>query len=410
LYSFLEISSCSPSSAVKKVEKKETPEIKKSTITISKQIRVLIGNSLYEKQIVFPEPLEIRFGEEGFASASAKEKINFKIDGQKIDLSIGNRNYIYKYFDLIPKSGKYLNYNKHSYAGKFRLAVYGFQPGLVNITDMDDYVKSVVTAEMGNLVARKNIEAVKALIICVRNYALARINEGKEIYDVFDDRRDQLYNGVVKDNSLLNDCLDETEDKVLEYDGEIANTFYFSSCGGYTENSKNVFPNAAAKYLEGVKDGEGPYCKISPSFNWEETFSEKQIINLLFSSGYIGNNDWDLQDISIESRFQSDRVNELSILIKNKLEDSKRIILKGNSIRSVLKINKGKDLLKSTMFDVALQRKNGEITQVKIAGKGNGHGVGMCQWGAVGQARAGKNYKDILEFYYPGTKLEVVND
>jgi stage II sporulation protein D len=410
LFSFLVLNSCTSAPTVKETENKETPEIKKKTFIISSQIRVLIENSFPEKQLVFSEPVEIRFGEEGFASINAREKINFEISGQNIDLNVGSRNYEYKYFDLIPKSGNYLKYNKHNYAGKFRLAAYGFQPGLVNILDMEEYVKSVVTAEMGNLIAKRNIEAVKALIICVRNYALARIKEGKEIYDVFDDRRDQLYPGVVKVNSVLNDCMDAVENQVLIYNDNIANTFYFSSCGGYTENCEHVFPNAAAKYLEGVKDGEGPYCKISPSFKWEETFSPKQIINLLVQSGYLSSGDWNLQDIGIDGRFQSDRINEMSIFVSNKQKESKHIVLKGNSMRSVLKVNNGKDLLKSTMFDIAIKRKNGEIGLVKIVGKGNGHGVGMCQWGAIGQARAGKNYKEILEFYYPGTKLEVVDD
>ena len=410
LYLILHFSSCASSSTVKENENKEIPENRKSSLIISKQIRVLIENSFTDNKIVFLSPAEVRFGEEGFASINAKEKIIFEAKGQNIDLNIGSGNYEYKYFDFIPKSGKYLDFNKRNYKGKLRLTLYGFQPGLINILDMDDYVKSVITAEMGNLVVKKNIEAVKALIICVRNYALAKIKEGKEIYDVFDDRRDQLYTGVVKNNPVLDDCMNETENQVLVYNDDIANTFYFSSCGGYTENCGHVFTSAVAKYLDGVKDGDVPYCKISPSFKWEETFTEKQIINLLVQSGYLNNSDWNLLDIGIDSRFQSDRVNELSIFLNNKQKESKHIVLKGNSMRNILKINKGKDLLKSTMFDVAVQRKNGEIEEIKLVGKGNGHGVGMCQWGAIGQARGGKNYKEILEFYYPGTKLEVVDD
>ena len=410
LFSFLQLNSCTSSSNVQETEKKETPEIKRNIPTISKQIRVLIENSIPENQVVFTVPLQIKFGEEGFASINAKEIINFGIDGENIDLNVGDRNYEYNYFDLIPMSGKYLNYNKHNYAGKFRLTIYGSQTGLVNILDMDDYVKSVVTAEMGNLIIKKNAEAVKALIICVRNYALAKIKEGKEVYDVFNDRRDQIYPGIVKDNPVLNESMNETAGQVLVYNDDIANTFYFSSCGGYTESCEHVFPNATAEYLEGVKDGGGPYCKISPSFKWEETFTEDQIINLLVQSGYLSDSDWNLLDIGIDRRYQSDRVNELSIIVENKQKESKHIVLKGNGIRSVLKINKGKDLLKSTMFDIAIKRKSGKLEQIKFTGKGNGHGVGMCQWGAIGQARTGKNYKEILEFYYPGTKLEVADD
>jgi len=379
-------------------------------IIISKQIRVLIESSLPKNEITFTIPSELRLEDSVLTTVKAKEKIKFETKDQNIELVIGNKRFVNQYFDFIPKSKQNLDYNKKTYTGKLRLTFYGNQVGLVNILDLEDYIKSVVASELGKLITQQNIEAVKATIVCVRNYSAMKIKEGKDTYDVFDDERDQLYNGSVKGNSVLDKAMESTKNQILLFDNQIAYTFYFSSCGGFTEDCEHVFPNISESYMRGVKDGDGPYCKISPSFNWEETYNEKQIISLLVQAGYLESNDWHLIDIGIESRYLSERVNDLNILVKDEQGEDKQIDLQGNSIRSVIKTNKGKSLLKSTVFDVAVKKKNNKIEEIKFIGKGNGHGVGLCQWGAIGQAKAGKNYREILEFYFPGTKLETLND
>jgi stage II sporulation protein D len=63
-------------------------------------------------------------------------------------------------------------------------------------------------------------------------------------------------------------------------------------------------------------------------------------------------------------------------------------------------------LLRSTVFSVMVTRAGRNVTSVVIDGAGAGHGVGLCQWGAVGRAREGQDYQQILAAYYPGTRLE----
>jgi stage II sporulation protein D len=73
-------------------------------------------------------------------------------------------------------------------------------------------------------------------------------------------------------------------------------------------------------------------------------------------------------------------------------------------MRFVLRDPKG-TILNSTFFDYTASTNGGEVSSLTINGRGYGHGIGMCQWGAIGRARAGQNYRTILETYYPGTTI-----
>jgi stage II sporulation protein D len=84
---------------------------------------------------------------------------------------------------------------------------------------------------------------------------------------------------------------------------------------------------------------------------------------------------------------------------------SKTIAIQGNKIRAAIRKADDSNILQSTMFDVNFNGSN-----IVITGKGNGHGVGLCQWGAIYQSTQGKNFKDILSFYFPGTEIKEIND
>jgi stage II sporulation protein D len=105
-----------------------------------------------------------------------------------------------------------------------------------------------------------------------------------------------------------------------------------------------------------------------------------------------------VDDIYISSRFESGRVNELEIILSGDT-GRKEVLLYGNDLRWRIRTAKNNSVLWSTLFNV--ERSGNEIT---LNGKGFGHGVGLCQWGAIGQSRQGKNYKQILAHYFPGTE------
>jgi Sporulation protein and related proteins len=106
-----------------------------------------------------------------------------------------------------------------------------------------------------------------------------------------------------------------------------------------------------------------------------------------------------ITDIREQGRTSSGRVAALIVQT-----ETGSYTLRGNDIRFVLRDPKGA-ILNSTNFTFARETSGGEISSLNVSGRGYGHGIGMCQWGAIGRARAGQNYRTILETYYPGTTI-----
>ena len=107
-----------------------------------------------------------------------------------------------------------------------------------------------------------------------------------------------------------------------------------------------------------------------------------------------------ITDVAVTSTTASGRVGELRIAFERG-----DIRIPGPDVRSVLRPEADRTL-SSTAFQLTVTKTNGEVTRLVAAGAGNGHAVGMCQWGAIGRARVGQDYRKILTTYFPGTKIE----
>jgi stage II sporulation protein D len=235
----------------------------------------------------------------------------------------------------------------------------------------------------------------------VRTYAVNKIQENKKYFDIYPDTRDQVYGGVDCESTFTNKIVEETKGQLLFFEDELAVIYYHSTCGGQTENIVNTFGNKSLTYLRSVEDGSEPYCKISPAFEWVESYTEKVFVERLFNAMLLDSKDFSIVSINVNSRFESNRINELEIVLKKNNQNEKTVLLKGNGIRNIIKNSAGNAILKSTMFDIKIDNNRNII----INGKGYGHGVGLCQWGAIGQSKKGKNYLEILEHYFHGTKV-----
>ncbi len=368
-------------------------------------IRVLLEEQPDNYQFINDSPLYLKNGNSYLALINPGNKLSVSNSGDEIKVVVEGKDFSGKDIELVSESaGNPVSYKGSSYRGTINLIPAGNGISVVNHLSLEQYLKGVIPKEMPSGKGNEYYEALKAFTICARTYTITKLKENKKLFDVFADTRDQVYGGSNIEKGIINNVVDETRGLILTYDNKPAVTFYSSTCGGHTEDAANVFKNVDLPYLKGVKDGDEPYCSISPKFKWTETFSEDAFIQRLVTAGYLDNSGYTVKNINVNSTFRSGKINELEIDLTDNYNKAKSVKLYGNNIRYILKTS-GNSLLESNNFTAV--RKGKEII---INGTGYGHGVGLCQWGALEQSKEGRDYEEILSFYYPGTKIEKYND
>lgn len=373
----------------------------------SNTIRVLLNNTSSELEISVNDVIFISDDTKSLAKVSSGNKLKFSIASEKLILKIDDKEFSSdKFFLIPPEETEIIKVDGKKFRGRIIISIVASEIKIVNQIGLEDYVKGVMTREMPIGQGTENYNALKAFSICTRTYAYNKINENKLFFDIYPDTRDQVYGGVEGETVYTNKIVDETSGQILFYDNQPATMFYHSTCGGQTENVENVFSKSNIPYLSGIKDGDEPFCKISPRYEWVENYSESNFIEQLYKAKLIESTNYKISDLRIKSRFNSGRVNELDIILNDNEEIQKTIFLIGNQIRSIIRSSNDKSILKSTLFDITIDSKN----NVVISGKGNGHGVGLCQWGAIGQSKKGIDFKEILNHYFPGTRLKSIYD
>ncbi len=367
----------------------------------SATIRVLMDDSPESYTYVVEKPVILLKDNNSIALVNSGNRLKFSVIGTQLELRIAGKSYQADNFSIKPAdSNNLIPFKGKEYRGALKFVSESRKVRVVNSVELEDYVKGVIPAEMPTSRGKAYFQALKAFAICVRTYAINNFKGHGSSFDVYLDTRDQVYGGASAEKKISDQAAEETKDVILGYDGKPAIMYYHASCGGHTEKASNVFPVPDLPYLRGIKDGDPPNCSIAPKFSWEVSFSEKTFIRRLFESNLIPNEDYTLYKVEVTNRFESGRVEDLVIMLTDKERYEKRIILKSNRIRYVLKPQQG-GILRSTLFNIFTDEKNNVI----IKGKGYGHGVGLCQWGALHLSEEGKNYKSILSFYFPGTEL-----
>jgi len=278
---------------------------------------------------------------------------------------------------------------------------------VVNRLTMDDYLRGVVPLEIGNRTAAE-VAAVQAQAVAARTYAYKHLNDGRA-FDMYSTVQDQVYGGVDAEKPQADTAIMTTADVVVLYNGQPITTPYHSTCGGSTAAVSEVWYNQSDEpYLRPVSDripgSDHFYCDPSPRFSWTQSFDGPGLRAVMerYLAAYtnapkagVGR----ITDIREQGRTPSGRVAALTVQT-----DSGTYTLRGNDIRFVLRDPKGA-ILNSTFFSFTRDTNSGEVSNLNVNGRGYGHGIGMCQWGAIGRARAGQNYRTILETYYPGTTV-----
>ena len=277
---------------------------------------------------------------------------------------------------------------------------------VVNRIGLEQYLQGVVGAEMGRRAPGEE-EALKAQAVVSRTYAIRNQSRGSvRGFDLAADISAQVYSGVMNENPMAIAAVEATRGEVLTFNGEPIEAFYSSTCGGRTEDGPAAFVGADRPYLQSSADVDATgiaWCAISPRFEWREQWEGKAftatIRRTLAAEGLSTARATDLREIRVLDRSRSGRIATLELSGREG-----RTVVTGQAIRRVLSPPAG-GWLRSTDFTVRLSRRGSRIEQVEIEGRGYGHGVGMCQWGAIGRARAGHHYDTILMSYFPGTTL-----
>jgi stage II sporulation protein D len=170
------------------------------------------------------------------------------------------------------------------YRGSMRMVVSGATVQAINTLPLDQYVQGVVPAEMPPL---WSIEAVKAQAVAARSYAIRHLHP-ERVYDVVPTSANQVYGGVSLEHPRSNRAVSETSGQVVMYGSTVANTYFFTVAGGYTENNEYAWPSAKGKasdtpipYLRGVPDLDEnglAYDRNAPGFAWQsDSFTWAQL-------------------------------------------------------------------------------------------------------------------------------------
>lgn len=292
----------------------------------------------------------------------------------------------YRRLSFSASSAVYVN-NK-PYRGLAELSVGENGILIVNQLPLEEYLVGLINCEISSAWP---IEAVKAQAVIARTYALnrkkARVSSP---YHLESSVIDQVYEGCLIEDSRSRRAVLETEGMVLEYGGGIIQAFYHSSCGGRTEASENIW-GASLPYLKGV---ECQYCLTSPTATvWEYKIPLKEIEERLRAGGHKVSGLIDVKPGAVNSR------GRLKLVVLQMAKGN--IAISGEQFRKAV----GYGVIKSTR--IAMKNSKNEIS---FSGSGNGHGVGLCQWGAKQRALDGFGCGEILSYYYPGTELKKLSD
>ncbi len=309
---------------------------------------------------------------------------------------------------------------------------------LVNMIEVEDYLKGVVPNEMP---VHFGLEALKAQSVAARNYVLSPRVKSSPNYDVVDSVASQVYYGANTEKELSNQAVEETEGMVAIYNWDLILAQYSSTAGGYTESFSNAFSDPKTKefpshekpYLKAKADiiGQTPLNKEedaqayykskpdaydirSPYFRWEREWNTDELKNVLeytlsaqSATGFVhpqfkkGDKLDDLVELKVLKRGDSGKIIEMEVVTRSQTYK----IFKELVVRRLL-TKDGKALPSANVVFDNIQDENGNLISVHAYGGGFGHGVGMSQYGAgfMG-SEMHIPFEKILQHYYTGITL-----
>lgn len=266
----------------------------------------------------------------------------------------------------------------HQYADNLELTVEGSRIRIVNIVDMNNYLAGVIESEGGG---GQHLEYYKVQALMSRTYAFQnRDRHKKEGFELCDGVHCQAYHNMLKHTPKITQAVVETDGEVIvDDDGNMLTTYFSANCGGQTCDASHVWNNSVP-YCSSFID---TFCIRTKQATWTKTIDKSVWLSFLKKEyGFDVNNE------------------DLLALAFNFKQDQRKAFYIHPSLGIPLRDLRTEFKLKSTFFDVAL-----EGAQVKLYGRGFGHGVGLCQEGAMKMANSGYSYRQIATYYFSDVRI-----
>ena len=253
----------------------------------------------------------------------------------------------------------------------------------INSLGIESYLYGVLHHEVA---AWWPMEALKAQAIAARSYALyqAEVNKKAE-YDLKSSTSSQVYGGSTTERYRTKRAVNLTRNRVLFYQGSVLPAYFHATCAGMTAGAGELWNTNLAPLAGGVRCN---YCRISPHYNWE---ARVPLVEIEAKLNQYNRPIGQVLKVEVITQTPSHRVGSLRL---TGTRGEATVAAKD------FRVWVGGERMRSTMFTVEMIE-----DRVFFHGKGWGHGVGLCQWGALGQSLLGKTYQNILEFYYPGAQI-----
>ncbi len=282
--------------------------------------------------------------------------------------------------------------NGHKYQGNLSFKLESDETfTVVDELGVEDYLLGVLPREMET---DWPLEALKAQAVVARTFAYVNLGKyRKSGFDLTSDTRSQVYGGVGPGSEAVRQAVSQTSGEVLGYQGELLASYYHSCCGGHTADYATVWGRgiSAPRPLRGVRDR---YCPRSPLARWTAFIPVDDVLAALQSKHLIGGK---LQYFRPGKRDSAGYVRSFTAKVGGEM-----LSVDAEEFRKSV----GATELRSLRVGSVRLRRGG----VEFSGSGSGHGVGLCQWGARLQAERGRGYEQILEYYFPGSTLSVVDE
>jgi stage II sporulation protein D len=375
------------------------------------RVRVLVREGVKRVALRSAEPLALRP-----SRGRARDKLGARVDVEYVDqaqvrLSVpGERPFSVSLpcTLLAVAGGAGTDVDTSSYRGALVLIPGDRGFSCVNVVDIEEYLRGVVPLELGVRRASQ-MEALKAQAVAARTYACRKMCEhAAEPFDLYATVTDQVYGGVGSADSTADRAIRETRGLVGVYRDSLIHAYYHSTCGGKTAAVNDVWDQAPQPYLVSVDDsgpGGRPWCAASRYATWVSSWTRGELSSILARygadaacGGTVGGS---VGRVKVEARTPCGRVARLRV------ESSRGSLeLCGDKVRFGLRRgDAGNPILPSARFEVASGESRGVLS---LKGSGYGHGIGMCQMGALARAEAGQSFAEILQAYYPGIELRSV--